>query len=178
MIKKIHQAQHTINSLSGKNHSPAQFVIVFICLVIFGVLFGGLLAQKNARAVFFFPVSDVKKDNAIHTVSEIRYLPKKENATERLEQYISELLFGPINPEYLPLFDGNVRTLRCFVAGKNAYIDFSEEALAPVYGKVPVDKTFEIFKKNVFTNFRNIDTIYMYIDGKEVYTKNPFGGAM
>jgi hypothetical protein len=42
---------------------------------------------------------------------------------------------------------------------------------------MPPDERFEIFKKNVCTNFRNVDKIHLYVEGIEVYSQNPFENA-
>mgnify|MGYP001809828910 CR=1 FL=1 len=87
------------------------------------------------------------------------------------------LLLGSMQPEYAPLFNTGVRLERCFSRKGSAYIELSSETLLPESGVTDSSKAFEIFKKNVCTNFRNVDKIYMYIDGIEVYSENPYAGA-
>ena len=95
----------------------------------------------------------------------------------RLNLYVSELLLGPMDPGYIPLYNHGGHLSRCFMRGKDAYIDLSAEALLPGIAVLPTDAASEVFKKNVFTNFRNLDKIYLYIDGIEVYSENPYAGA-
>jgi len=79
---------------------------------------------------------------------------------------------GPIDPAYSALFDRAVRPLRCFIRDDRAYIDLSPEAEDYLASGVPPETAFKYFKKNVFTNFRNVDMIYIYIKGIEVYSSD------
>jgi Sporulation and spore germination len=157
-----------------QNTHPAVQIIAFSVLMgIFFLVMVSLFFRHNTdRAIFYFPGN---RAESIRT--EIRYLPKVPGIQERLNQYVSELLLGPISPEFIPLYPKDVKILRCFVRGKTAYIDISSKALEKSSEYITYIEAFELFKKNVFTNFRNLDKIYMYIDGVEIYSGDPVADA-
>jgi hypothetical protein len=92
-------------------------------------------------------------------------------------RFLSELLLGPMHPEYLPLYSRETQVRSAFIRKHIAYIDISADALSPVKTIVSQEKAYELFKKNVCTNYRNIDKIYLYIDGIEVYPETPIASA-
>jgi hypothetical protein len=48
-------------------------------------------------------------------------------------------------------------------------VDLSAEALFPNERVSSSREGAEIFKKNIFRNFRNIDTINIYIEGRKIF---------
>jgi hypothetical protein len=86
-----------------------------------------------------------------------------------VELYISELLLGPIGERYKLVYPRGTKLNTCFVQDKVLYVDLSAEALF-TNEKVSTSRDgAEIFKKNIFRNFRNIDTINIYIDGRKIF---------
>ena len=49
------------------------------------------------------------------------------------------------------------------------YVDFAESALLPGMNTADNLLGLPLIEKNVFTNFKNIDTIILYINGNIVY---------
>ncbi len=149
-------------------HSTAQCVALLAVAALLLVLAGSILfAPHKTRAVYYFPVS---KTGAVRT--EIRYLPRVKTLDRRLTQYVSDLVLGPENPLFEPLYDKGTKVTACFIRNGSAYIDLSGEALTPDTVTTSSERAYELFKKNVCTNFRNIARIYVYVDGIEVYSEN------
>ena len=133
-------------------------------IVIFTSFFSIFTRPPVSRTVFFF--TQGKKTDV---QAEIRYLPLKKNTSERFTLFLDELLLGPIQPDLLPLYPTSVRPVRAFLRGNEAFIDLSSEAEDYLEIGVSPRLAYEIFKKNVCTNFRNVDKINLYIGGREVY---------
>lgn len=154
-------------------HPVVQIGAFGVCMAVLLLVSIGSFAGPPVRhSVFFFQNA---KNGAIST--EVRYIPRVHGRDARLSCYVSELLLGSMQPDFIPLFNPGVRLNRCFARGHDAYIDLSSEALLPAAGVTESKKALALFKKNVCTNFRNVDKIYMYIDGIEVYSENPYAGA-
>ncbi len=139
----------------------AFLVVVFVLIFPF---FSILTRPSLNRTVFFFPHV---QNGDIQT--EIRYLPEKRYASERFSQFLDELTLGPISPDLLPLYPTAVRPVRAFIRGNEAFVDLSSEAEDYLEIGVPPRVAYEVFKKNVFTNFGNVAKMNLYIGGKEVY---------
>lgn len=108
---------------------------------------------------------------------EMRYIPKTEKRENLLSSFINELLLGPIDPDYLPIYSSQTKLEDAFIRNKIAYINISKEACFPATDIVSSNDAYRCLKKNVFTNFRNVDKIYIYIDGVELYRENPYADA-
>jgi hypothetical protein len=124
-----------------------------------------LFHPSTDRSLFYFPESGKNGVSA-----EVRYIPHARGADARLSLYVAELLLGPGAPGLLPLYSRNTAVRAAFVRKGSAYVDISAEALSAGDSPVSQEKAYSLFKKNVCTNFRNIDKIYLYIDGIEVYS--------
>lgn len=149
-------------------HTILQITAFSICAgIIFFVFISLFFRPAMRRSIFFFPENLTGKIR-----SEIRYLPKTRTLDDRFSLYVNELLLGPTVPEFKPLYNINVRVLRSFIRNSTSYIDLSPLALEIGTEGIPSFEAFSLFKKNVFTNFRNVDNIYMYINGLEVYSGN------
>jgi hypothetical protein len=150
-------------------HSDRQLISLAICLGIVLLSLVAVLVRPNSvRSVFFFPDS-VKQRVGV----DVRYLPPVRGRDARLGQFVDELLLGASVPGLDPLFARGTVRKAAFIRGSTAYIDLSVEALSPNRDGVTNERAVSLFKKNVCTNFRNVDTILVYIDGIEAYSKNP-----
>jgi hypothetical protein len=171
-IKKIIDIIRTFLKNTGDKiqdtHPFIQIVSFLVCVGIIGILFFTVIfSHGTRRSVFFFPNS---RTEVIAT--EIRYLPVVRGKDATLQLYVSEVLLGSANPDRKPLFNRGTTVLSCFIRKNTAYIDLSSEAAYPESGITSSIVATEIFKKNVCTNFRYIDKIYLYFEGIEVYRDN------
>jgi hypothetical protein len=156
-----------------ETHPAVQAAAFFIFLATIACIFFIVVFDTPSRRhLFYFPAY---QGTALH--SEARYLAKTDDDNRHLEQVIDEILLGPLAPGSAPLFPAPVRTLNAFIRNREAYIHLTAAEAAFTGENQPPDRAFEIFKKNVFTNFRNLAKIYLYIDGIEVYVENPYAGA-
>ncbi len=156
-----------------ETHPAIQAIAFFVFLVtIVCIFFWVILDAPSQRHLFYFPAA---QENGIR--SEVRYLAKTEDEDRHLEQVVDELLLGPLVSDNTDLFSASVRILNAFIRNREAYIHLTADETAFIGENPPPDRAFEIFKKNVFTNFRNLAKIYLYIDGIEVYAENPHADA-
>ncbi len=164
------------SDLAGKirnTHPVVQICAFLVCMaVLLFLAVSSFAGPPVRRSVLFF---EDAKNGAVRT--EIRYIPRVHGRDARLGRYVGELLLGSMHPDYAPIFNPGVRLERCFARGNEAYVELSSEALVPGPGVTESGKAVELFKKNVCTNFRNVDRIYLYVGGTEVYSENPYADA-
>ena len=132
-------------------------IIFFVSLTLF------FLQGYGHRKVFLFESLDEEG-----LFAENRYYPRNKYIDD-VELYVSELLLGPIGERYKLLFPRGTKVKTCFVQNKVLYVDLSTEALFPNERVSSNREGAEIFKKNIFRNFRNIDIINIYIDGRKIF---------
>ncbi len=124
--------------------------------------------KERVRSVFFFPASADFAVSDTPPVPEIRYLDISAGG-EPLSVYLSEYLLGSSEPGRASPFASRCTVARCFVRGNAAYIDLSPSDS----GETVTDPAFayrcRLLEKNICTNFENIDIIFLYFDGIEVY---------
>lgn len=139
-------------------------LLILLCIVTVVSVALVLIKGNGSRRIFLF-----EQQNKENLTAEIRYL-KKTAAKDDIKNYVDELLLGPITPQCRPLFPYGTHVKSLFLRDGVLYVNLSEEAIQLKEGKAsePLVAT-EIFKKNIFTNFRNVDIIKLYIVGNEVY---------
>ena len=138
--------------------------VILILVFIFSLVF--YLIQTNSnRRIFLFESLD---DDKVHI--EIRYLPKIEKE-KQIQQYIDELLLGPLHDRYRPLFSRNTKILSCFQRDNVLYLDLSEEAILQSGISSETIKAVELLEKNIKKNFHNINEVILFMMGVEVYTQ-------
>lgn len=101
---------------------------------------------------------------------EKRYVPVAKGETN-VYAYVSELLLGPITPRYKPVFPLETKVLSCFQRENELFVNLSKDLLKNDISASKYWDGAEIFKKNVFKNFRNIDIIHIYIDGNRAFVE-------
>jgi hypothetical protein len=140
--------------------------------IVFLLLLSVIVSPRMQRSVFFFP-----EDGSASDILEVRYIPRAKTREARLERYVSELLLGPITPGVQALFAKNTELVDCLVRGDTAYINLSPDALELAPGLPGYRRAADLFEKNVCTNFRSVGRIYLYFDGIEVYSDQPYVDA-
>jgi len=100
---------------------------------------------------------------------ESRFLPKADAETS-LRMFIDDMILGPVGDRYRLLFPRGTKVVSCFVNDGILYVSLSEEAFyIDGNGSSENKEGAEIFRKNVFRNFRNIDIINLYIGSRKIY---------
>ncbi len=117
---------------------------------------------KQDRYILYF-----NSPNFDELCTETRFL-SKNSYQEKEKAFVEELLLGPVTNRYIPLFNKKTVCEFCFVREKTLYVGISKEALLVSKETAEIKRGIEVFKKNILKNFKNINTIEMYIDGKEV----------
>lgn len=142
------------------------FTILFIVFII--SLSCYFFTNTKTRKVLFFQ----HRDTGVLQV-ESRYLPKlKKN--EGIKLFVDELLLGPMSDRSLPLFPRNTKSISTVLSGKTLYVNLSSEALNVLSAASANKVGSELFRKNVFRNFRNIAIIHIYIEGSSIYENQFF----
>ncbi|MGL4982447.1 MAG: GerMN domain-containing protein [Treponemataceae bacterium] len=142
-----------------------KFLLIILFVFIGGIVFFTHFERRKDfnRRVFYFETTAEDKIK-----KEYKYL-KKDQRLDYLQQYIEELLLGPFSNSLNSLFSKETRVKTLFVRNKSLYIELSDEALQGKLKKLK--KTIAVFRKNIYTNFKNIDIIHVYIAGNEVYAE-------
>ena len=169
----MRKQSHKRSNFLGKNtkkYSIGKILIglALLSIVIF-ILIQGVLKPWGERYVFYYPAlnnASIKK--------EIRYLKSKEKKEGKIALFISEYILGPTKPQLSGVFDKHTQIISCILRDKTLYISLSGHALEPLFKEIDYLEAKNLFKKNVCTNFKNIDKIYMYIDGIRVFEENDF----
>ncbi len=141
----------------------ALFALLATCAFV-----GTVVKPDSTRVLYYFPDTFTQKDSL-----EIRHIPRLKSPTERFRLYLDEMLLGPVHQDRLALFPPTVRVTSAFIRGRDAYVNLSSQAVDTGDESLRWADVYRVFKKNVFTNFRNIARIYIYIDGQEVYAEEP-----
>jgi hypothetical protein len=130
---------------------------LIISLVIWFIRFPGI------RRSFIYQSSDSEKYRI-----EYRYLPAK-TVQGPIQNYIDELLLGPISEHCSPIFEKGTKVLSCFKKDNTLYINLSDDLLKADTQTTDYRKQIELFEKNVFRNFGSINKIELFIDGKTAF---------
>lgn len=153
---------------------PVRQIVAFTLFVLLAASVFITTAAKpdRNRVLYYFPDTFTQKP-----LMEVRYLPRVKTVSERFSLYLDEMLLGPVHQDRLPLFGPSVKIQSAFIRGRDAYVNLSAQAVETGSESLEWTNVYQVFQKNVFTNFRNIARIYIYIDGQEVYPDEPLVDA-
>ena len=135
--------------------------MIFLTFVISGISY--LVIQKGIRRIFIFPSVEKGK-----YVLEYRYLPEEPGKTD-VEYFIDELLLGSGVERTKLIFTRGTAIKSCFVRKNVLFLDLSPELLEMGSSVIDIKDGVELLKKNIRHNFKNIDRIDLFIDGKYAY---------
>lgn len=136
--------------------------ILFVIFVVSLVLF--LLNVNTSRKVFVFESLD---DTELHIeVRHLKNLPKNE----QIALFIDDLLLGPVHDRYRPIFPTGTKVESIIQRGHTLYVNLSEEAILQKDTSSQTKIACDLFRKNIFTNYGNINEVVLFINGIEVYT--------
>lgn len=160
-IKKVMQV------LTGRlqNRKIHFFIAVLAVISLVSLVLWASGSDKNRYIINF---EHMNKDGLY---VETRYLPRIQKE-DRLRLFVDDMLLGPVGDRYKLLFPRGTTVTGWFIRDKTLYVTLSEEALnLDRDGKDSSQNKegAEIFRKNVFRNFRNIDIINLYIGGRKIY---------
>jgi len=147
-----------------KRKTTAFIVIVSASFVLSLVLW--IMSYPGIRRVFMFQSAATGK-----ICMESRYLPRRP-VQGKVNCYVDELLLGPLTAEYRPLFTRGTRAQSCFVRDGILYVDLSDALISESDGASEIRQGMELFRKNILYNFKNINTIEVFVAGNHAYEKN------
>ncbi len=135
--------------------------------IIAGVLFFSYKKDpQQQRALLYF-----QWHNGEFGIEE-RYIPELPEQDFAVS-LVRELLLGPMQHAFLHLTDPEICPRSCFVRNRALYVDLPVQVLAPQTATPDFYTVYTLLQKNIMTNCKNIDRIYMYIDGIPAYTNKP-----
>lgn len=137
--------------------------IIFVGLIIFYFVSLPFMTKHNRYTMYFLNLRTKKVG------TEARYVLKNDTIP-REEQFVQELVLGPMDHNFYDYFKKGTNYTACFVDGDVLYVAFPKSILLDVESKMPFEQFYELFKKNVFSNFSNIKEVCMFLDGVQVYT--------
>ena len=154
----------------NKNKLNISGILIILAVLLALVLSLSLYLFSNLgvrRTFIFEPV------NGGELIFEVRHLPTN-SPQGNLKLYVDELLLGSITPSCKMLFPVGTKAKACFTKGNILYLNLSNEALQIKSDNEISDFAVatEILQKNIFTNFKNINIIKLYVGENEVYADN------
>lgn len=139
------------------------FFLIFTGLIL--VYFFSLPFAKHNRYTLYFLNLRTKEVG-----TEARYV-LKTGSMSREVQLVQELVLGPMNHDFYDYVEKGTSYDSCFVDGKILYVSFPKSVLTDIQTKMSFETFYELFKKNVFSNFSNITEVCMFLDGVQVYSE-------
>ena len=158
-----------MSGLQGARKNRKFLPIIGVATAAAALLLAGCPADGRDRRVFLFYAAAPLSASSNNPIREVRYLAAE--GRDPLAVFLADLLLGSSGKEHVQPFASKCELARCFARGSAAYIDIAASDLEKTVSDPLFSDKCALFKKNVFTNFKNIDTIYLYFDGVEVYAE-------
>ena len=136
-----------------------RILAIFVIIIALLVVFNKISHRGKNRRVFLFPVSESSKIQ-----KEVRYLSSNPVQGD-IAYYVDELVLGPSFYRGRPLFTLGTKVEYCFLREKTLTVGLSEESVLQADGAISIEKSIELFKKNIKKNFSGIKKIEIFIDG-------------
>lgn len=122
-----------------------------------------ILNFPGSRRVFIFRSSDSDRLSI-----EKRYL-KGVPESQKISNYVDELLLGPVSEHCVPVFALGTRNISCFEREGTVYVNLSNDMLKGT-GKLSDFKySLSLLEKNIMTNFPSVKVVEVFIDGHKPY---------
>ena len=134
-------------------------------LIILSACVTGFVQAKTERMLLFF---QDKHDGSVR--AEERYV-MPVIGQEPVTALVGELLLGPMNRSFFRFTDPDITPNACFVRGDCLYVDLPPTALTPKSQAAEFSVFYELLKQAIFTNYPQIRTFVLSIDGRPAYEK-------
>ena len=139
------------------------FLIVILVVSIFFYNFENL----GKRRVLYFEAVD---GSGLYIESRrITEYSSTQGRDVHVQQFVQELLLGPVTNGFKSLFLQNTRLESCFLQGNSLYINLSKEALFPSVTTSATKDAVDLLVYNIKKNFSWIESVEIYIDSNKVY---------
>ena len=130
---------------------------------IAGALFVSYMIHPHyKRTILYFP----RQGGGI--AAEERYIPQPAESDFAVA-VVTELLLGPVQHTAMRVTDPEIRPRSCFVRSRILYLDLPLQVLKPKSPVADFYTLYSVLQKNITVNCKDIDAIYVYIDGVPAY---------
>ncbi len=147
-------------------HTPEVRRLIYPALLALIALLDWNLRALDRRT-FAFPTI---KDGA--PAVEIRILPGRGAAENRLARYVEEYLLGPASVESGPLFTPGSRLRSLLLRDGVVYVDLSREAAVPYADRPDLRESLAILADGLRRNFPFTRDVRFFIQGRQPYLEN------
>ncbi len=153
------------NNMTCKENFLKTIIFSLIILVFIISSFTFLIKIKGTLYTFVFPSANNGK-----YIIEARRLTKQKNK-DNVNIYADEILLGSTLERTKLLFTSGTKLISCFQRGKVLYLNLSAESLQMGEGVIELKEGVELLKKNIKRNFKDIDVVEVFINGKLAFEK-------
>ncbi|MBC6713462.1 hypothetical protein [Treponema sp. Marseille-Q3903] len=153
------------NNMTCKENFSKTIIFSLIILVFIISSFTFLIKRKGTRYTFVFPSANNGK-----YIIEARRLTKQKNK-DNVNIYADEILLGSTLERTKLLFTSGTKLISCFQRGKVLYLNLSAKSLQMGEGVIELKEGVELLKKNIKRNFKDIDVVEVFINGKLAFEK-------
>ena len=151
--------------MTCKENFSKTIIFSLIILVFIISSFTFLIKRKGTRYTFVFPSANNGK-----YIIEARRLTKQKNK-DNVNIYADEILLGSTLERTKLLFTSGTKLISCFQRGKVLYLNLSAKSLQMGEGVIELKEGVELLKKNIKRNFKDIDIVEVFINGKLAFEK-------
>ncbi|MEE0133744.1 MAG: GerMN domain-containing protein [Treponema sp.] len=142
-------------------------VCIFLILILVVSIFLYNSENLGKRRVLYFEAVD---GSGLYIESRrITEYSTTQGRDVHVQQFVQELLLGPVTNGFKSLFLQGTRLESCFVQENILFINLSKEALFPGATTSATKDGVNLLVYNIKKNFSWIESVEIYIDGNKVY---------
>ena len=142
-------------------------VCIFLIVILVVSIFFYNVENLGKRRVLYFEAVD---GSGLYIESRrITEYSSTQGRDVHVQQFVQELLLGPVTNGFKSLFLQNTRLESCFLQGNSLYINLSKEALFPSVTTSATKDAVDLLVYNIKKNFSWIESVEIYIDSNKVY---------
>lgn len=131
--------------------------------IISALLINSIFTKEYNRYLMFFKNSITAKPEL-----EVRYL-QKQNIEPDAVYFFKDLMLGPVNHQNYLFLNPEEKVISCFLRKDSLYADLPSSFLDTINFNFQSNEIENLFEKNIFNNFNNIKSVYIYCNGKLMY---------
>lgn len=124
-----------------------------------------MIKPQYKRVILYFPHSSGS------VRAEERYIPPSTES-DFAASLVTELLLGSVHHTAERFTDPEIRPRSCFVRNRALYLDLPRQVLTPKVHTPDFHTFYTLLQKAITVNCKDIDTVYVYIDGVPVYQQS------
>lgn len=143
----------------------AVFLFLLVALIFSVTMF--CIGTEGHQRIFLFESMD-KPGLFIETRTLVPYQDNQDLQAD-IEQYIRDLLLGPLTNRFRFVFSFGTKLESCFIRDGVLYVNVSSQALKPNETTSSIEQGVNVFKKNIVTNFPQINSVEFFINSVKAY---------